>query len=274
MTDATTQQEQAARFLALHVPGTPLLFPNPWDAGSARLLESLGFQALATTSSGFAGTQARLDGQVTRDQVLAHCAAVVAATEVPVAADLENAFADDPAGVAETIRLAKETGLVGGSVEDFTRNRDDPIYPLDLAVERIAAAAAVAHEGPVHFVLTARAENHLHGRTDLDETIARLLAYQEAGADVLFAPGVVAPGDVQRMVAAVDVPVNVLLFPGGRVAELAAAGVARVSVGGGFFYAAMGAVVEAATEFRESGTTGFWTGAKAGAQTARAAFTR
>lgn len=270
---APTQQTKAAEFLALHVPGSPLLFPNPWDLGSARLLAGLGFQALATTSSGFAGTFGRLDGGVTRDEVLAHTTALCDGVDVPVAADLEDAFAPDPDGVAETIRLAKATGLAGGSVEDFTRDEDDPIHPLEAAAERVAAAAAAAHEGDVHFVLTARAENHLHGRRDLDDTIARLQAYQEAGADVLFAPGVTDPDELRRLVAEVDRPVNVLIFPGQTVDELAAAGVARISVGGAFFWAAMGAVVDAATELREQGTTGFWAAARTGVNAAKPVFT-
>src|SRR4051794_1524845 len=159
-----TQAEKARRFLDLHRPGSPLLMPNPWDRGSARLLEAQGFEALATTSSGFAMTLGRLDGGVTRDEAIAHCAAMVDAVEVPVSADLENCFADDPHGVAETVGMAVDSGLAGCSVEDFTRNRDDPIYDLALARARVEAAAETAHGGPVHLVITARAENHLHGR--------------------------------------------------------------------------------------------------------------
>jgi 2-methylisocitrate lyase-like PEP mutase family enzyme len=183
----TSQSEKAARFLELHRPGNPLLLPNPWDQGSARLLASLGFQALATTSSGFAATLGRLDGAVSRDEALAHAAAVVAATELPVSADLENGFADDPAIVALTVVLAVETGLAGCSLEDFTGNEDEPIYDIGLAVERVAAAAEAAHAGPVRLVLTARAENYLYERPDLADTITRLQAYQAAGADVLYA---------------------------------------------------------------------------------------
>jgi 2-methylisocitrate lyase-like PEP mutase family enzyme len=184
------QGERARRFLALHERGEPLLLANAWDVGSARLLASLGFDALATTSSGFAATLGRVDGQVSREEALEHCASIVAASELPVSADLENGFADDPGGVAVSVRLALETGLAGCSIEDFSGRDDAPIYELGLAAERVGAAAEAAHGGPVHLVLTARAENHLHGRRDLADTIARLQAYERAGADVLFAPGV------------------------------------------------------------------------------------
>ncbi len=269
----TDQQAKAQRFLALHHADQPLLLPNPWDAGSAVLLASLGFEALATTSSGFAATLGRLDGGISRDEALAHSAAIVAATEVPVSADLENCFADEPAGVAETVRLALEAGLAGCSIEDFARRQEDPIYDAGLAAERVAAAAETAHAGPVHLVLTARAENYLHGRPDLADTIARLQSFQEAGADVLYAPGVSDLGDIRRLVSAVDLPVNVLALPNApSVAELAAAGVGRISVGGAFAFAALGAVVAAARELREDGTYGFWTGAGVGSSAARKAF--
>jgi 2-methylisocitrate lyase-like PEP mutase family enzyme len=267
------QADKAERFLALHHGATPLLLPNPWDAGSARLLASLGFDALATTSSGFAGTLGRLDGSVTRDEALAHSAAIVEATDLPVSADLENCFADEPGGVAETIELALQTGLAGCSVEDFTRDPDAPVYDLPRAAERVAAAAEVAHAGPVHFVLTARSENYLHGRRDLADTIARLQAYQEAGADVLFAPGVSDLGDLRELVAAVDRPVNVVALPGiPTVSELADVGVRRISVGGGFAYTALGAVIEAARELLEDGTFGYWERAGSGRTAARSAF--
>src|ERR1700716_2280963 len=185
----TGQAETARRFMALHFEDPPLLLPNPWDRGSAKLLASLGFRALATTSSGFAPTLGRLDGSLTREQALAHATSLVAATDLPVTADLENGFGDAPAHVADTVRLALAAGLAGGSVEDFTGSADAPIYDRGLATERIAAAAEAAHCGPVHLVLTARAENHVRGRPDLSDTIERLQAYQEAGADVLYAPG-------------------------------------------------------------------------------------
>jgi 2-methylisocitrate lyase-like PEP mutase family enzyme len=263
----------ARRFLELHVPGRPLLLPNPWDQGSARLLARLGFEALATTSSGHAATLGRLDGSVTREEALAHAAGIAAATGLPVSADLEHGFADDPAGVAGTVRLAVEAGLAGCSVEDATGRQDDPIYDAGLAAERVRAAAEAAHRGPVHLVLTARAENHLHGRPDLDDTIARLQAYQDAGADVLYAPGLRSLEDIGRLVASVDRPVNVLAVPGAPpVAELAAAGVARVSVGGAFAFAALGALADAATELLEHGTYGFSGRAAAGRDAARSAF--
>jgi 2-methylisocitrate lyase-like PEP mutase family enzyme len=263
----------ARRFLELHVPGRPLLLPNPWDQGSARLLARLGFEALATTSSGHAATLGRLDGSVTREEALAHAAGIAAATGLPVSADLERGFADDPAGVAETVRLAVESGLAGCSVEDASGRPDDPIYDARLATERVRAAAEAAHRGPVHLVLTARAENHLHGRPDLADTIARLQGYQDAGADVLYAPGLRSLEDVRRLVASVDRPVNVLAVPGAPpVAELAAAGVARVSVGGAFAFAALGALVDAATELRETGTYGFAARAATGREAARSAF--
>src|SRR5262249_35637019 len=189
----TCQSEKAVRFLELHRPGNPLLLPNPWDQGSARLLASLGFQALATTSSGYAATLGRLDGSVSRDEALAHAAAVVAATELPVSADLENCFADDPAGVARTVALAVEAGLAGCSIEDSTGREDEPVYDMGLAVERVAAAAEAAHAGPVRLVLTGRAENFLRGRKDPANTIARLQAYQAAGRDVPDAPGLTRP---------------------------------------------------------------------------------
>jgi 2-methylisocitrate lyase-like PEP mutase family enzyme len=267
------QADRAKRFLDLHQGDRPLLLPNPWDPGSAKLLESLGFEALATTSSGFAASLGRLDGSVTRDEALAHSAAIVQATELPVSADLENAFADDPDDVADTLRLAIEAGLAGCSIEDFTGQHKEPIYDPGLAAERIAAAAEVAHAGPVRLVLTGRAENYVHGRPDLEDTISRLQAYQEAGADVLFAPGLTRLEDIRQVIASVDRPVNVLARPGvPPVSELAAVGVSRVSVGGGFAFAAIGALVEAARELAEDGTYGFWEGARTGARAAGSAF--
>ncbi len=269
----TTQADQARRFLALHRAGEPLLMPNPWDLGSARLLASLGFEALATTSSGFAATLGRNDGAVSRDEAMVHAAVIVAATDLPVSADLENGFADAPSGVAETMRMSIEVGLAGASVEDFTGRAEDPIYDIGLAAERIAAAAEAAHAGPGRLVLTARAENYLHGRPDLADTIARLQAFQQAGADVLYAPGLRSLEDISQVVREVDRPVNVLVLEGvPPVAELAQAGVSRISVGGAFAFAALGAVVSAATELREQGTYGFRAGSAAGAAAARRAF--
>jgi 2-methylisocitrate lyase-like PEP mutase family enzyme len=271
----SSQAEKATRFLELHRRGEPLLLANVWDAGSARIVASLGYQALATTSSGHAATLGRLDGGVTREEALEHAAAIVSAVDLPVSADLENAFAHEPEGVAETVGLAIETGLAGCSVEDFTGSDDDPIYPLDVAAERVAAAVEVAHRGPVPFVLTARAENHLHGRADLDDTIARLRAYQDAGADVLFAPGLAGAEEIRRVIEAVDRPVNVLPSPTAPpVSELAALGAARISVGGSFAFNALGALVEAATELRDRGTYGFRERAAEGIKAARASFER
>jgi len=266
---------KAERFLALHVPGRPLLMPNAWDAGSAVLMASLGFEALATTSSGFAATLGRLDGGVTRDEALAHSADLAGAVDVPVSADLENGFADDPAGVAQTARMAVEAGLAGFSVEDYTGRDEDPVYDVDLAAERVAAAARAAHSGPARLVLTARCENHIRGRDDLPDTIARLRAYEQAGADVLFAPGLVRIEDIRAVVDAVGALVSVLaLAATPPVADLAAARVARVSVGGAFAFAALGGMVEAAHELREEGTYGYWARAAQGGQAARRAFGR
>jgi 2-methylisocitrate lyase-like PEP mutase family enzyme len=247
--------------------------PNPWDLGSARILESLGFEALATTSSGSAAAMGRLDGSLSREEALEHAASIVDATDLPVSADLENGFADDPDVVAETVERALRTGLAGLSVEDFSREPEEHIYDIGLAVERVAAAADAAHRGEVHLVLTARAENHIRGRDDLDDTIRRLQRYQEAGADVLFAPGVNRPEDLRRLVASVQRPVNVLAVPGcPSVAELAAIGVRRISVGGAFAFAALGAALEAARELREQGTYGYLSRAREGLAAARAAF--
>ena len=272
---SVTQADKAERFLRLHRKGDPLLMPNAWDLGSAAVLGSLGFQALATTSSGHAATLGRLDGSVTREEALAHTAALSSATDLPVSADLENGFADEPDGVAETIRLARETGLAGCSVEDYSGRDTDTIYERGLARERVLAAAEVAHSGPVRMVLTARAENHIHRHEDLGDTIARLQSYQEAGADVLFAPGLRTAPDVRQLVESVDRPVSVLALAGmPSVAELAALGVARVSVGGAFAFAALGALCEAAEELRDRGTYGYLERTRNGVRAARRAFKR
>jgi 2-methylisocitrate lyase-like PEP mutase family enzyme len=269
----TTQADKAREFLALHRPGEPLLLPNPWDLGSARLLASLGFKALATTSSGFAATLGRTDGSVNREEALVHAAVIVAATDLPASADLENAYADEPAGVAETIGLAIEVGLAGGSVEDFTGRPEDPIYATKLAAARVAAAAEVAHAGPVPFVLTARAENYLHDRPDLADTITRLQAYAEAGADVLYAPGLRSLEDIRQVIREVDRPVNVLAIEGAPpVPALAEAGVSRISVGGSFAFAALGTLVAAATELRDQGTYSFQAASALGRSAVRRAF--
>jgi 2-methylisocitrate lyase-like PEP mutase family enzyme len=273
MISATSQAQRAERFRSLHVPGAPLLMPNAWDIGSAVLFASLGFEAIATTSGGFAATRGRADGGVTREEVLEHSAELSSAVEVPVSADLENCFADDPDGVAATIRAALSTGLAGGSIEDYTRDPANPIYELARATERVQAAAEAAHTGSVPFVLTARAENYLHGRPDLDDTIARLQAYQEAGADVLFAPRVVEPGDLRRLLSEVDLPVSLLVVPGApAVGELAELGVSRISVGGAIAVAAYGAAINAVVELRDQGTTGYWDLAAAARPVMSAAF--
>jgi 2-methylisocitrate lyase-like PEP mutase family enzyme len=264
--------DPATRFLELHHRERPLLLANAWDPGSAKLLAWLGFEALATTSSGHAASLGRLDYGVTRDEALAHAAALQAAAALPLSADLENGFADDPAGVAETVRLAAQAGLAGCSIEDWSGERR-ALYDGELAAARVAAAAEAAHSGPVRLVLTARAENYLRGNPDLDDTIARLRSFQEAGADVLYAPALDSPDQLRELLAAVDLPVNVLARPGApTVAELAGLGVSRVSVGGSFALAALGATVTAATELLERGTYGFSELAGVGAEAARAAF--
>jgi 2-methylisocitrate lyase-like PEP mutase family enzyme len=271
--DLDAAAAKAARFRDLHKPGEPLLMPNPWDAGSAKVLASLGFAALATTSSGFAATLGRLDGSVTLAEALAHAAVIAAATDVPVSADFENAFADDPAGVAANISRAAATGLAGCSIEDFTGQSGDPIYAAGLAAERVAAAAEAAHAGPVRLVLTARAENYLHGRPDLGDTIARLQSYQAAGADVLYAPGLTRADDIRAVVSAVDLPVNILVNAATPpVAELAELGVARISVGGAFAWAALDALAAAGRELLESGTYGYSARVASGRQVVGAAF--
>ncbi len=263
----------ADRFRALHHGERPLLLPNPWDRGSARLLEVAGFEALATTSSGFAATLGRLDGQVSRDEAIAHAAEIVDAVGIPVSADLENCFADDPSEVAETVRLAIEAGLAGCSIEDFSGPESDTIYDAGFAAERVAAAAEAAHSGERQLVLTARAENHVHGRDDLADTIARLQSFQEAGADVVFAPGVRDPGQIRELVGSVDLPLNVLALPGmPSVSELGELGVSRISVGGAFAYTAYGAALSAGRELLESGTYGYWETAALGGKAAHDAF--
>ena len=242
-----------ADLLALHRPGDPLLLPNAWDAGSARILAALGFAAVATTSSGFAATLGRPDGAVTRHEALAHAAAIADAVDVPVSADLEDGFGDSPAEVAATVFAARATGLAGCSVEDATGRDDEPVHDRALAVERVAAAAEAAGD----LVLTARCENHLYGRDDLADTIARLQAYQEAGADVLYAPGLRDADAVATVCREVDRPVNALLVAGGPTPdELARAGVARISVGGTFAWNALSALVDAAREL-QAGEVGF-----------------
>jgi 2-methylisocitrate lyase-like PEP mutase family enzyme len=264
------QADKASRFLTLHRPGNPLLLPNPWDAGSAKILASLGYEALATTSSGHAATLGRLDGSVSREEAIAHAADIVAATPLPVSADLENCFADSPEGVAQTIELALGAGLAGCSIEDYG---GAAIYDIAVAKERVAAAAEASHAGGVHLVLTGRAENFIRGNPDLADTIARLQAYQEAGADVLYAPGLSTAEEIRQVVESVDLPVNVLARAGApTVSELASLGVARISVGGHFAFAAIAGLVEAAVELRDQGTYGFAEASRNGGRAAREAF--
>ena len=264
---------RAEHLLALHRPGAPLLAPNPWDVLSAKLLESLGFEALCTTSSGAAATLGGLDGSMGREAAVASAGAIAAAVDVPVSADLEHGFGDAPEDAAETIRQALDAGLSGGSIEDWSPPPGDGLYPIEQAAERVAAAAEVAHGGPVPFVLTARAENHLRGRDDLADTISRLQAFQAAGADVLYAPGLMDLGEIASLVQSVDRPVNVIVRPGGpSVGQLAEAGVARISVGGSFAWVAVAAVAAAAEELQGAGTTGFLEQARAGGAIARRAF--
>jgi 2-methylisocitrate lyase-like PEP mutase family enzyme len=255
-----TQAEKGERFRALHERAGAFVIPNPWDMGSARLLAHAGFEALATTSAGYAFSLGRPDGHVTRDEKLAHCHDIAQATDLPVSADLEKCFADDPAGVAETVRLAASTGLVGCSVEDATGDDANPIFAFDLAVERVRAAVAAARAQPFPFTLTARAENLLHGRRDMADTIKRLQAFDAAGADVLYAPGLSTLEEVRAVVKAVKKPVNVLVVASARdfnVETLSAAGAKRISVGGTLSRVAYGAVQAAAREMKEKGTFGF-----------------
>jgi 2-methylisocitrate lyase-like PEP mutase family enzyme len=249
-----SQAEKAAAFQALHRRAGAFVIPNPWDAGTARLLASLGFEALATTSLGLANTLGR--PTVSRDEILANCRAIAAATDLPVNADLENCGADAPQEAAETIRLAAAAGAVGGSIEDYTGVRAQPIYAFGLAVERVHAAVEVARRLPVPFMLTARAEGLLYPNPDLDDVIRRLQAFEAAGADVLYAPGLRDLAAVRRVVSAVAKPVNVVMThadPSLTVADLAAAGVKRISVGGSVSRFALGAFLAAAREMRERG---------------------
>jgi 2-methylisocitrate lyase-like PEP mutase family enzyme len=252
-----TQGEKARRFRALHERKDAFIIPNPYDLGTALLLEHLGFEALATTSSGFAFTLGRRDYGLRREQLLTHISALNSATNLPISADLENGFGDAPEMAAETIRLAASAGAVGGSIEDSTGHADSPVFEIEPAAERIRAAAAAARASAAGFTLTARAENYLYDRKDLKDTIKRLQAYQEAGADVLYAPGLTTKDAIAAVVSSVDRPVNVLAaLPGLNLTldELSAIGVKRVSVGSGLARAALGGFLRAAREMRESGT--------------------
>jgi len=260
MNATMTQAEKGKLFRALHERGRAFIIPNPWDAGTARILAGLGFEALATTSMGYAFSAGQLDNTIGRDRMMIHVAAIAAATILPVSADLENGFGDSPETVAETIKLAAGTGVVGGSIEDATGRPDHPIYEIEHAIERVRAAAEAARALPFPFTLTGRAENYLHGRPDLGDTIKRLQAYQQAGADVLYAPGLATKDDIAAVVRSVDRPVNVVMGLRGvqlSLAELSAIGVRRVSVGSALCRAALGAFLRAAREMREQGTFDF-----------------
>jgi 2-methylisocitrate lyase-like PEP mutase family enzyme len=258
MSGATPAREgKYNALLELHQRPGAFVIPNPWNAGTARILTALGFEALATTSAGYAFSAGRLDSTsvLTRDEILENAQAIVEATHLPVSADLQDGFGRSPESCAETIRLAAETGLAGGSIEDATGDPNDPIYDFELAVERVAAAAKAAQA--CRFLLTARAENFLHGRPDLDDTIRRLQSFAEAGADVLYAPGLPSLAAIREVCASVSKPVNVVMGLQGAtfsVEELAAAGVKRISVGGSFARAALGAFLRAAREVKDKGT--------------------
>jgi 2-methylisocitrate lyase-like PEP mutase family enzyme len=256
---ATSQHEKAEAFQALHRSGT-FIIPNAWDGGSARVLGGLGFVALATSSGASAATLGRLDGSISRDEALAHARVIVAATDLPVSADLEKGFGDTPEVVAETIRLAAYVGLVGGSIEDATGDANKPLYDITQATERVAAAAAAAHALPFPFTLTARAENFLRGNPNLDDTIRRLQAYERAGADVLFAPALPDLNAVRTVCASVTKPVNFMVGMRGKsftAAELAEAGIRRISLATSLYRAAMTGLMTAAREVKEQGTFDF-----------------
>ena len=254
---SSTQADKALRFQSLHQRKDPLLIPNPWDIGSARILAQLGFEALATSSAASAAALGRRDGSITRDEALAHARAIASATDLPVSADLENGFSHEPSAVAETIVLASRTGLAGASIEDSTGNKDNPLYDIGHATERIAAAVEAARSLPFPFTLTARSENFRFGNENLDDMIQRLIAFEKAGADVLFAPALPDLAAVRAVCAAVSKPVNFMVGIRGRsftVAELTEAGVKRISFGASFHRAAMAGLVDAAREVKESGT--------------------
>jgi 2-methylisocitrate lyase-like PEP mutase family enzyme len=258
---SVNQNEKAKKFRKLHEGPGAFLIPNPWDAGSARMLTALGFEALATTSAGLAFSLGRRDGEglVTREEALAHIREIVGASDLPVSADLENGFGDAPEEAAETIRLGAAAGLVGGSIEDATGDERKPIYDHGHAVERVTAAVEAARALPFPFTLTARAENFLHGRADLDDTLRRLQAFADAGADVVYAPGLPSLEAIRTVCAAVAPrPVNALVGAAGRsVAELAQVGVRRISTGSALHRAAMGGFWSAAKEVKEKGTFTF-----------------
>jgi 2-methylisocitrate lyase-like PEP mutase family enzyme len=259
-TRRATQAEKGEAFRALHAREGAFIIPNPWDVGSARILAQAGFESLATTSAGFAFTLGRRDNTIARYAMLDHVATIAAATELPVSADLENGYADTPEGVAETYALAATTGIVGASIEDSTGDTANPLFDIAIAVERVRAAVEAVRALPFPFTLTARAENFLVGQKDLADVIRRLQAYQEAGADVLYAPGLVERDDIATVVKSVDRPINVVMgLAGARfsLSELSALGVKRVSVGSALARASFGALIDAAKEMREHGTFAF-----------------
>lgn len=251
MSAVNKQQDKGSAFRAMHA-GDPFVIPNPWDTGSARVLEALGFTALATTSSGFAFTLGLLDGRVTLDQMAQHVAAIDAATDLPVSADLENGYGPSPADAAEAIRRVAMAGAVGGSIEDFDRESRQ-LYEIGHAAQRIRAAVDAAHDVAFPFTLTARAENHIRGNADLADTIRRLQAFEEAGADVLYAPGLGTIEEIRALCDAVSKPVNVLAIPGLSVAEIVDAGAQRISVGGSLTWVAVKAFADAASAIRDRG---------------------
>jgi 2-methylisocitrate lyase-like PEP mutase family enzyme len=254
---ALSQVDKAVRFRALHQQPGAFVIPNPWDAGSARILAGLGFQALATSSGASAGTLGRRDGKVTRPEALAHARAIVEATDLPVSADLEKGFGDEPSAAAETIRQAAGVGLVGGSIEDFSGDPGRPLYDLGQATERVAAAVEAARACPFPFTLTARAEGFLRGKPSLDDVIERLRAFERVGADVLFAPGLPDLASIRTVCAAVSKPFNFMVGIRGRsftVADLEAAGVRRISLAGSLYRAAMTGLLGAAREVKDRGT--------------------
>jgi 2-methylisocitrate lyase-like PEP mutase family enzyme len=256
---ASSQSDKATRFRALH-QGPAFVIPNPWDAGSARILAGLGFQALATSSGASAGILGRRDGQVLRDEALAHARAIAEATDLPVSADLEKGFGDAPASAAETIRLAAGVGLVGGSIEDATGDKDKPLYDIAQATERVAAAVQAARALSFPFTLTARAEGFLRGKPDLDDVIARLQAFEKAGADVLMSPGLPDLESVRKVCGALSKPYNFMVGIKGKsftVAELAGAGVKRISLASSLYRMAMTGLVDAAREVKDKGTFGY-----------------
>lgn len=264
-----TQAQKAAQFQTLHQRAGAFLIPNPWDAGSARILAGLGFEAFATSSGAAAATFGRRDGKVSREEALSSARAIVNATDLPVSADLENGFRNEPDGVADTVRMAAEAGLVGCSIEDSTRDKDHPLYDINLATERIAAAVQAARSLPFHFTLTARAENFVRGKPDLDDAIKRLQAYEQAGADVLFAPALPDLAAVRAVCSSVSKPVNFMVAIRGKsfsVAELVDAGVKRISFASSLYRAAMTGLVEAALEAKQRGTFSYMDKVMTGAE--------